>query len=244
MERLKNPLEDPGDIVDDQELLHSLRLFLATTNASDRTYTEAISAAMEHHPEDNLLLHAEIKARMAEVNGVSPLKNDMCPNSCLAYTGPFANDDFCRMCKEPRWDPNARGKVARQEFYTIPVGHQIQAMWRTPEGADNMRFRASCTREIVAEFEHNGGRLDTYDDAYCGDGYLEAVLEGLISDEDTVLLDHILPNASPFRLNLDTYKLAVSKCGDDFGNHRIEMSNCQKPTSTIPPPLVFDILTF
>ncbi|KAJ7130450.1 hypothetical protein C8R44DRAFT_591631, partial [Mycena epipterygia] len=127
MERLKNPLTDPGDIARDADLLHSLRLFLATTNASDRTYTEAVAAALEHHPEDELLSHAEVKAKIAELTGVAPLKHDMCPNSCLAYTGPFEHLEACKFCNEPRWDKDSRGKVARQEFYTIPVGPQIQS---------------------------------------------------------------------------------------------------------------------
>ncbi|KAK7033477.1 hypothetical protein R3P38DRAFT_2419052, partial [Favolaschia claudopus] len=50
LDRLQAPLEDPGNIADDPDLLHSLRLFLATSNASEQTYTDAINAAMEHHP--------------------------------------------------------------------------------------------------------------------------------------------------------------------------------------------------
>ncbi|KAJ7437485.1 hypothetical protein B0H11DRAFT_1635924, partial [Mycena galericulata] len=85
MHRLKNPPTYPVDISDDPDLLHSLRIFFATTTAANQTYTDCAAAALEHHPEDDILSHAEIKAKVAELSGVVPLKHDMCPNSCLAY---------------------------------------------------------------------------------------------------------------------------------------------------------------
>ncbi|KAJ6565791.1 hypothetical protein DFH09DRAFT_1472439, partial [Mycena vulgaris] len=127
MHRLRHPLHRSEDVSKDPDLLHSLRLFLATTNASVQTYTDAANAAREHHPDDEILSYAAVKAKVAELSGIVPLVHDMCPNTCLAYTGSFENDDFCRICKESRWDPNKKGKIARQQYYTIPLGPQIQA---------------------------------------------------------------------------------------------------------------------
>jgi hypothetical protein len=118
----------------------------------------------------------------------------MCPNSCVAYTGPFSTLEICPKCGETRYDPiklassGGKTKVPRQEFYTILLGPQLQALWRTPQGAEAMRYRERKTQEILDNLEHNEGVLFSYDDFYFGSDYLNAVMRGNIGPEDTVLL--------------------------------------------------------
>ncbi|KAH7917707.1 hypothetical protein BV22DRAFT_1025921, partial [Leucogyrophana mollusca] len=89
-------------------------------------------------------------------------------------TGPFKDMTGCPKCREPRYDQlvlaasNGKTLVPRQTTYTIPIGPQLQALWRTQEGAKNMRYRSQRTREILASLRQNGGRLSAYDDVYCG----------------------------------------------------------------------------
>ncbi|EDR02848.1 uncharacterized protein LACBIDRAFT_307987 [Laccaria bicolor S238N-H82] len=55
----------------------------------------------------------------------------MCPNSCIAYTGPFAKLEVCPTCEESRYDPiklkssGSRVKQSQQQFYTMPLGPQL-----------------------------------------------------------------------------------------------------------------------
>lgn len=144
VERLRNPPQELLD-VSDPDLRFSLDLFIATTTASQDTYNSARSACLRRHPDDNVLTHDAIKRKVAEWSGVVPILNHMCPNTCMAYMGPFAALESCTRCGLPRFDEHG---VAR-EFYTIPLGPQLQALWRTPERARAVRYRSERTREIL-----------------------------------------------------------------------------------------------
>jgi hypothetical protein len=79
-------------------------------------------------------------------------------------------------------------KRTRQQFLTIPIGPQLQALWRSPEGAINMRYQERRTKELLTELQENGGKLLAYDDILCGSDYLSAVKSGHIKPGDTVLM--------------------------------------------------------
>ncbi|KAG2099621.1 uncharacterized protein F5147DRAFT_712138 [Suillus discolor] len=90
--------------------------------------------------------HHRIKCTAAEISGVVPIVHDMCPNTCLAFTGPYTdiNHDECPRCGEERWDTKkstAQKKVACQTFNTCPVGPQLQALWLHPDHAEKMCWR-------------------------------------------------------------------------------------------------------
>jgi len=59
------------------------------------------------------------------------------------------------MCGESRYDAAKKaasgGKklVPRQVFHTIPIGPQLQALWRNPESANSIRYRERRTKEIL-----------------------------------------------------------------------------------------------
>lgn len=156
IERLINPIQEELDI-SDPDLRFSLDLFLATSNSSERTYNEAAAAARRRHP-DPVLTHHEIKKKVAEMSGVVPIRHDMCPNTCMAYTGPFAERDTCKFCGTARFDEHG---VAR-EFYTIPLGPQLQALFRSPEGARDMHYRAEETERILEELTETGGVIEVH----------------------------------------------------------------------------------
>src|ERR1700720_3379224 len=122
------------------------------------------------------------------------LVHDMCINSCVAYTGPLRDLEICPECGEPRYDPiklaatAGEAKVARQEFYTIPIGPQLQAFWRNGDSAQRMRYRDICTAKILADLKLSNGFIPSYDDLFHGSDYLEAVNDGHIEEGDVVLM--------------------------------------------------------
>src|ERR1700760_1874276 len=107
----------------------------------------------------------------------------MCPQGCIAYTGPFASMDNCPDCGLSRFktddelSDSARKKktrnekIPRQQFYTIPLGPQLQALWRTPQGAFLMRYRNRRTQEILALAKRNRGIVPVYEDVFDGKEY-------------------------------------------------------------------------
>ncbi len=193
--RLRNPPTTPlASELTDPDFLFALDVFLGTTNASDDTYNTVRSSYLRRHPTASLPSLYQLKKRIVELTGVTPVKNDMCPDSCLAYTGPFSGYEHCPECGGSRYDPVAlqesggKKKIPRRVFYTLPPGPQIQAQWRTEEGARNMRHRERETARIVEELRRNGGQLSEYNDVYHGSDYLETVLAGKIKNRDTVLM--------------------------------------------------------
>jgi hypothetical protein len=196
MYRLRHPVQNEINLIDDPDLLLSLRLFLSTTSASDQVYADVCSDMLERHPQDNILSLASVKKKIQELMGVIPIIHDMCPNSCIAYTGPYADLETCPMpdCQTSRYDPillessNGKIKKPQQQFYTIPLGPQLQALWQNPDTAKKMKHRARRTKEIFDELEATGGIIEEYEDIYHGESYLEAVARGDISDDDMVLM--------------------------------------------------------
>lgn len=193
LHRLRNPLREPP-VVDKDDFL-SLETYLAVYGASESTYTKTRDAFLRRHPNDTMLTLSQVKSKLVELTGVAPIMNDMCPNACMAYTGPWKHLETCRECGEPRYDPIAfehtKKKISRQQFPTIPIGPQIQSLFRDPENAYEIRYRDRRTKEIIAEIVANNGKLPIYDDLLCGEEYLEAIKRGDIGKDDVVVMNSI-----------------------------------------------------
>ncbi|KAA1473017.1 hypothetical protein DENSPDRAFT_865924, partial [Dentipellis sp. KUC8613] len=124
--RLRNPPECLLDL-SDPALCYSIDLFLSVSNASEKTYNDARNAYLRRHPEEEVLGYEQVKHQVAELSGVTPIPTDMCPNSCIAYTGPYASLETCPYCFEPRYilqsgSSRSRCPAPRRIYHTIPVG--------------------------------------------------------------------------------------------------------------------------
>ena len=133
MEWLCNPLTEPADVSDPD---FRLDLFLSTINASEETYNKSCTGVLCHHPDDEVLLYAQIKSKIAKLSGVSPIVCHMCINSCVAFTRPFNNLEECPICQEACYLDDTG--TPWQVFYTIPIGPQLQALWHTKGSAQNI----------------------------------------------------------------------------------------------------------
>ena len=184
--RLRHPPQHVLEIQDPNEL-YSLKQYLATQNASQQTYHDIRSNHTDRFPDIPMLSYAQVKRRVSEWSGVDAIVNDMCPDSCMAYTGPFADLEKCPLCSHSRYDPirlamsNGRVKIPIQQFYTLPIGPQVQALWRTPESARNMQHRRNQTDKILQQMDQDDGILRSYDDLYHGSEYLSAYIRGDIA---------------------------------------------------------------
>ncbi|KAJ7246889.1 hypothetical protein B0H12DRAFT_1203245 [Mycena haematopus] len=199
LHRIRNPIQEVLSVDDDPDLLLSIKNFLSLTNASDKAYTEIRNNLMERFPECQVLSHHLVKQKITELTGVVSIIHDMCVNSCVAFTGPRADADACSECGESRWDPQRLAdsggvaKVPRKTFHTIPLGPQLQALWRSEKSAKAirastplkaMRYRTEKTAEILRELDANNGILSQYDDLFSGEDYIRAVKSGKIKDKD------------------------------------------------------------
>ena len=117
----------------------------------------------------------------------------MCPNSCLAFTGPYSDEEVCPLCGASRWNQerlqftNGRSKVPAKRFTTIPLGPQLQVLYCDPDQAHQMHYLYERTQQIFAELRRTGS-ISSVDDIAAGWDYLGAVLDGDIKKDDIVLM--------------------------------------------------------
>jgi len=207
LEQLRNPKTELLNIGEPSERL-SLDLFLAVDSASQDTYEEVCTAIQCHFPQENILSYYKVKRLVEDLTGICPILDDMCYNLCVGFTGPFSKQDRCPMCCELRYEfhmkKGKRVKVPRKQFHTIPIAPQLQALWRSRESADHLRYREEYTKRILKELEENNGmRKSPYTDFFGGTDYLEAYMDKRIKSGDMVLL-----------MSLDSAQLYRNKLSD------------------------------
>jgi hypothetical protein len=186
---LRNPEEGPVDISDPNIRL-ALDLFMSCENASQQTYTSVRQSFLRRFPEIKLLSYYLVNRDklVANISGVVSIRDDMCINSCHAFTGPFALLEACSICSEPRYDAVQLGltgkKVPRQQACTIPLGPQIQALRRSPQGAKAMCYRDTKTQAILEDLELHQDSF-VYDDLFSGSDLLDLAENINLTSDDT-----------------------------------------------------------
>lgn len=186
-DRLKNPIEEPVDI-SDPDIRLSIDLFMACDNASECTYKAVRESILRRLPDINVLTYRKIKKLVANISGVVSIDDDMCINSCHAFTGPYTDLQACQICYEPRYDPTilaTTGKeVPRKRACTIPLGPQIQALRRSGHNADAIGYRDKKIQEILGTAPQD--RI--FDDIFCGSDILKLHQDLSLSANDTTVM--------------------------------------------------------
>ncbi len=94
IERLRNPKPWTPSYASKEEQL-SIELYVALGKSSQDTYNKVRDAVMRCFPDLELLSLFQVRKRIADITGVVPVATAMCPNSCIAYTGPLAEGNHC-----------------------------------------------------------------------------------------------------------------------------------------------------
>lgn len=191
--RLRNPKAGVIDVAQNHAVLLGMEIFQAVPR---RDAYEAVRRAISRHtPPVIIPSFNSLKTSIRELTGVTSIRCDMCINSCIAYAGPFANEERCPKCQEPRYDAiqlqksGGKTKTPRQEFHTIPIGPVIQAIHRSLEGATLFQHRFKRTIDIFRELtQTRTTRPQIFDDIYCSETFLNAIRKGNINENDTVLM--------------------------------------------------------
>jgi hypothetical protein len=237
--RLRNPPEEPTNI-SDPDIRLSIDLFLAITNASEETYHASRDAILRRYLDSGILSYHAVKKLVAEITGVVAVYDDMCVNSCHAFTGPFAQLESCTICGEPRYDlahpMSSKRKVPRQQFCTIPLGPQLQALRRSHSGAIDMRYLDRKMKEIAEMLSKPGTDAASivYDDILCGSEMQDLAERIGITGDDTIV-----------SLSLDGAQLYQNKKSDtwisiwilnNFSPSQRYQKKCVLPGTIIPGP--------
>ncbi|KAJ7275681.1 hypothetical protein C8J57DRAFT_1223842 [Mycena rebaudengoi] len=140
-------------------------------DSSEKAFEKIQANIRRRHPDSapNILSHYLVAKKLEELTGAISFTDDMCWKGCIGFTGPNAVLDNCTECERgPDKDPH-------RQFHTIPLGLQLQALWRSVKGATTRRYRTEKTTEILAEPAANGGQLKAYDN-------------GIIKEKDMLLI--------------------------------------------------------
>ena len=87
--------------LDDPQLHLSLSTYLAiSAHSSEATYAAVHRSIKECYPDSTMLSFDQVQNRLKSISGILPLHFDMCTNSCMAFTGPFAELKQCSFCNE------------------------------------------------------------------------------------------------------------------------------------------------
>lgn len=143
----------------------------------------------------------KVKKEIEKTSGVVGQHDDMCVNSCIGFTGPFADFDRCHKCGQGRYCPvqlAAGKKVKRNEFITMLPGLQIQAIYRSEEGAEDLSWFYDAAKEIIDSTPLGATSLGKYFDLVSSQQLLRLVADGTIRKHD-VLLMHSIDGAQLYR---------------------------------------------
>ncbi|KAI0707470.1 hypothetical protein C8T65DRAFT_552429, partial [Cerioporus squamosus] len=99
--RLQNPPHETKHPTDHE--LAGFKMYMACGDASEQNYTDHRNVHLFLHPEDeDIPTYEHVKKLAVEHTGIQPIRTDMCVNTCIAFTGPYAEKEKCPFCKEDR----------------------------------------------------------------------------------------------------------------------------------------------
>ncbi|RXW16086.1 hypothetical protein EST38_g9764 [Candolleomyces aberdarensis] len=192
--RLRAPVQSLLDLEEDPDLELCINLYITLGRTSQKDFNEAMNHLSVRFPDSKFLTYEACRKKVEELSGVVSLLHDMCINTCMAYTGPLLALNHCRHCGEPRYDSSKRKPTPRQQFYTIPLGPQLQGLLQSLETAKLVRYQHEETERTINEYsvESEAGTQSieppVISDYIHGQDYLKAVISGDLQPDDLVLM--------------------------------------------------------
>jgi hypothetical protein len=137
----------------------SLRHYIAwkNSNGTVRAYNEHRAVLQDATNMEVLSLY-KVRKLALEIARLEPRKIDMCSKSCLAFTGPYAQEDTCPYvhpktkvrCGEPRRRMTSGGKLRPKAQVTIlPILPSIQAMLANVESSKTLQYCDECLKKVL-----------------------------------------------------------------------------------------------
>jgi len=171
-------LNPPRELTSTEEL--SLRHFLAwqQSNGTEKAYN-LHAKVLENATKSEILSLTAVKKLAMNLSGLRPHKIDVCPNSCIAYTGaneglthcPYIKDK--KMCGEPRY----KGKsVPRAQMVYVSCFDIIQAMYANKHSSSLLRHRDQLLKKALYAIHQSIDSMKTYSDF--GDSNVQGHLYG------------------------------------------------------------------
>ena len=138
---------------------HSLRHYIAWVDSRGTVKAYNLHAkVLQDAAKIEILTLYKVRKLAMKLLGLSSQMVDMCPKSCMAFTGVFKDEKFCvyirdksdGACGEPRFDK--KGRPRAQMVYN-PIAPIIQSFYRNREMAQAMRYRHQSLQNALKNLE-------------------------------------------------------------------------------------------
>ena len=138
----------------------SLQHYLAWTESygTVKAYSAHAQVLAEATKEVILSLYKARKLA-SKLTGIKASFVDMCPKSCMAFTGASDSQSTCsysrsgKDCNEPRYQPNHGSSKAapkpRATMLYMPIMPMIQAFYANVETSHEMRYQDHCLKQTL-----------------------------------------------------------------------------------------------
>ncbi|KJA26461.1 hypothetical protein HYPSUDRAFT_132621, partial [Hypholoma sublateritium FD-334 SS-4] len=138
--------------------IYSLKHYIAwiETNRTVEAYRRH-AQNLEEFTNQTILPLYQVKQLAHRITNFSPRMVDMCPRSCMAYTGDHILKTCCDytpqgkpVCGEPRYTQTSSGNLKpRAQVQVLPIMATICAMFANTETSSLLRHRDQCLREAL-----------------------------------------------------------------------------------------------
>jgi hypothetical protein len=113
---------------------------------------------------------------------------DCCINSCIAYTGSYAELETCPICTHLRWRTNRNGgQTAFQQFVYIPLTPRLQYQYQCRQRAFTMQ--SYCLPFFERPLNHT---LSEINDWWAAQRYRDLRQQGLFNQSTDIALQLLL----------------------------------------------------
>jgi hypothetical protein len=138
----------------------SLKHYLAWVDSRGTVKAYGLHAkVLEEVGNVELLTLYKVQKLAIELTGLSSQLVDMCPKSCMAFTGEFKNEHFCTYIRDKRNDVpcgqpcyDSKGHPRAQMIYT-PIAPVIQSFYSNREMAEAMCYRHVHLQKALKRLE-------------------------------------------------------------------------------------------
>ena len=202
-------LNPPRELNIDEKL--SLQHYIAwqKSNGTELAYKLHAQVLQEGTQVEILPLHAVKKLAM-DLSGLRPYKIDICPNSCIAYTGAYSNLTNCPYvkdkdkCNEPRYK---RKSKPRAQMIYLSCFDVIKAMYANVQSSTLLRHRDRLLQKVISVLHEGINSMNTDSKKYSDFG-------------DSAVQEHLYSNVKLFRDGRDI-ALALSTDGAQLAKKKL-----------------------
>ena len=109
------------------------------------------------HTAATILTLYQARKLAVKLTGFHATKADICPRSCIAYTGKYEHLDKCpyksssgSVCNTPRYHESSNGiKKPIAQVQILPIMDTVRALYANIETSSEMRNRDSCLKQVL-----------------------------------------------------------------------------------------------